>query len=958
MRTGDGEPAPAALVSAISEGTGAERSAIADPEGRYRIALLTPGAWTVRARLGDALASETRTVLLSLQQTLRLDLEISLGASERVTVTAGAPRLDTTRSGGELRVGRDRIGALPLNGRSFTDLALLDASARGAIPGGLLGEREPVLVVNGQSARANSFLVDGLENNDQTSSTALDASFSQQVIREFVLMTHQYAPEFGRASGGILNIVTEQGGNETTGEVFAQGISRDLNAPGGFVRSLPETPGVEDTPGRLSAGFSLGGPLRRDRAFYFLAYERREADNVVPFTGAGRDGLPGGLSPASDRDDNIFLRTDFHLAPTQFLMVRLSGDERETDALNVGGTRTPEAGYRLQERDAQLAASLTSILSPDLLNEARLLVARSSFDQFAASDRPGVDRPSGTFGGDNLNRQLRDEGRLEIVDNLTWTRGPHTFKLGFDLLRSRTDIRARFAPNGTFLYDTDAPFEPGDCGDLLVTQVFEFGDDPIPCPGEEGVDDDGDGTIDEPGLIRTYPIVFRLIDGEPAAILDDTRVALFAQDSWQASERLLLDYGLRYDVSTFSLPRDAAVPSVIPNGGADRDTDNFAPRLGFTFTPVPGGRFLLRGGSGVFYDKLVLGFPAVAAITSGTRIGLIFPQGFAFEITEDLVEQVGIDVLREGLVFPEELTLRFSTADRLDTPYAVQHTLGAEWAVGARGSIEANVTRALGYHQALLRDLNPVVERDVLGIPIHRDPSTGSIAAIVTEGRSWYSGLDVGWRWRGERTWYSASYTWSKALDLGPDPLKAGISLPPDSDRLADEKGLSDSDRRHRLVLAGETGLPWIGLRVSGVLQLASAAPFNVTTGRDENLDGVTTDRPAGVGRNTGADTPLGPINAVRDRENVIRDRVGLPLLPEVRSLDAPSFAQFDLRIWKVFPGGRDGGGLETFVQVFNLLDRVNGGPVEGRATSLDFGRAIGQVGPPRTIELGMRVRF
>lgn len=959
VRMREGGPAPGALVLARSAATGAERAVTADALGRYRIDLLSPGEWTITARLGDALASGPRTVTLNLMQSLTLDFEVGSALTETITVRGEAPLVDPARLGSELRVQSAQIDGLPLNGRTFTDLALIDGSVLPSPPGGFLGERGSVLVVNGQSGRANSFLVDGLDNNDLTSGTALNSFFSQQVIKEFVVLTHQFSPEFGRAGGGILNIITAQGTNDRAASAFVQGVSPEVNTPGDFLATLPHTDGLDDTASRLQAGFKIGGPLRRDKAFFFLAYEHQDEDAVLPFTGVGRGGTPGGFLVAPNRDDNLFLRADFNLGGSHFLMVRLSADDRSSRGLNVGGRNTPEAGFRVDEQDVQLAASLNSILSPVLLNEARLFAGSSEFDQSANSGRPGVDRPSGTFGGSNLNRQARDEGRLQLVDNLTWTRGPHTLKFGVDVIRSRTRIRTAFNPNGNFLYETDAPFEPGDCGDLNASDLGTYGDNPIPCDGTPGVDDDGDGLVDEPGLIRTYPLVFQYIDGQPAAGLYDTRLAFFVQDSWHAGERLVLDYGLRYDLSTFRLPKGTSVPSFIPNGGADRDTDNLAPRFGFAFTPRPAGRLVLRGGAGVFYDKLVLGFPAVASITSGTQIGLLFPQGLALEINEEVVEQVGIDAIKAGLIFPPELILRFSTGTRLDTPYTVQYGLGAEWAVGTRGSFEAGVTRALGYHQALLRDLNPVTGLDPVGVPQHRDGTVGSIAAIVTEGRSWYNGLKLDYHWRGKDSWCSASYTLSRAEDLGSDPLREGIWLPPDSDRIPDERARSDADRRHRLALVGESRLPWLGLRASGVVQLASAAPFNVTTGRDENHDGITTDRPAGVRRNTGSSTPLGPINATRQNANVLRQQVGLLPLPPILSIPSPPrLAQIDLKISRPFAWGAHKGAGEFFVQVFNALDRWNGGPIEGRATSADFGLPIGQLGPPRTIEAGLKIGF
>lgn len=985
VRDAAGAPVAGAAVQARSDETGAVRNTTSDPAGRYAFDLLAPGAWTVVARSPDGVLSDSVAVVLRLQQAGRVDLRIGAGLVEEVTVSAAPPLVDPSRTGGELRVTSVQTDALPLSGRNVTDLALLDASVRPTPPGNFFGERGAVFVINGQSGRSNSFLVDGLDNNDQASGTSLNASFSQLVIEEFVVLTHQYAAEFGRASGGILNIVTGRGTNDLRLEAFAQGTSPSWNSAGPFVGGLPVADDLDREVSRFQTGVRLSGPIREDRSFWFLAYERQEADDPVPYTGIGRGGTPGGIALAPNRADSLFFRTDFELGGGKALMVRLSADDRSTEHLNVGGVFTPEAGFGLDERDLQLAAAWTAPLPGGVLHELRFLAGRSEFDQSANSFRPGVERPSGVFGGNNLAAQRRDETRFQIVDNVTWRRGNHTFKVGADVAYSSTEVSARFNPNGNFIYRGDAPFEPGDCGDLLASDAFAHrgtcsgnpslsclsdGEcrganagycvyQPIPCPGEEGVDDDGDGVIDEPGLLETYPQVYQIIDGEPRDTLRDTRVSLFAQDSWQATPKLLLDYGLRWDASAYRLPPGARVESTIPNGGAKRDTDNLAPRFGFTWTPTSDGRLVVRGGAGVFYDKLVLAFPAIAAVTSQTKINVVPVQGLTFELTEDVIEEVGVETIRDALdqigTILQPLVLRFSTGTRLDTPYANQFNLGVERAIGKGGALGANFVRALGYHTPLMRDLNPIVGYDgfgIPGIPRHVDETTGSIAAVVTEGRTWYWGLELGWRWEGESGgWHSVSYTLSRSEDLGPDPLKGGIYLPPnplpgETFDFRSERGRSDHDRRHRLVVAGETKLPW-GFRLSGVVQLMSAAPFNVTTGRDDDGNGITTDRPAGVGRNTGEDTSLAAVNDLRAAAG----------LAPVTRLSSPSFAQVDFRLARPILSNGGKTRAEAFLQVFNAFDEFNGGPIEGRVTARDFGRPVGLVGPPRTVEVGFRLQ-
>ena len=941
VRGKSGDPLDGAVVQARSETTGQVRSATTGADGRYRIDLLQPGRWTAVARGPVDGVSESRSVLLSLQNTVHLDFAIGSGFVEQVDVTARAPVFDPGRVGGELHILGEQTDALPIAGRNVTDLALIDSSVHVAPAGNFYGERGSVFVVNGQTGRSNSFLVDGLDNNDMTSGTSLGSFFSQQVISEFVVLTHQYSAEFGRASGGVLNIVTRRGSNRHSGDVFFQGSGERWNESGEFVDSLDvanET--AQNTPSYLQGGFRFGGPIKRDKAFYFFAYEHQDRDEIVPWPGMNEEITPGeghtfgGWVVANSRSDNAFFRADFNLSPSQTLMLRVSADDRETPDVNVGGRFGPEQGFDIEERDFQFGATLTSVISPSMYNEVRLLATDSEFNQFANSGAPGVSRPSGAWGGNELNLQTRAENRVQVVDNLTMVKNDHTVKVGVDVNVSSTDITADFNPAGNFLYTTDAAYDPND--------------------------------------VDTYALAYTYIFGEPSTTLDDTRYAVFAQDSWQATPKFLMDYGVRYDLSTYTLPKNARVDSTIPNGGAGKDTNNVAPRWGFTWTPQANGKTVLRGGAGLFYDKLALAFPAAAAVTSDTRIQVAPIQALEQQATpqdvEDLIELLGPDGYEDFIegqtFFVPELTLRFSTAPELETPYTVQYTLGVERQLGARGSIGLDAIRSLGYHVPLMRDLNPVVRFDCQnepdhvpepglepcqGFAVHRDPSTGSIAAITTDGRSWYTGVDVAYRWRGQDAWGQAAYTWSKAEDIGPDPLKSGIYLPQNSDDPSTEKGPSDADRRHRLVLSGELGLPWAGLRLSGVLRMYSELPYNLTTGRDENGDGIVTDRPAETGRNSGPDAPLASVNQVRLEE-------GLSLLSSLP--ESSSYYQVDLRLTKpfAFNGGKVHG--EFFVQAFNVTNRVNEGTLEGRVTSQNFGLPTRPAGPPRTIELGIKTGY
>lgn len=934
VRDPAGNPVPEAVVQARFTETGVVRTAVTDAKGQYRLDSLSTGRWTVTARPAGGVQGKSETINVSLQGVVRLDFTFESSGSETVEVTAEAPMADRRQTAGKLLVTQDQVDRVPLSGRIFTDLAKLDSAVGDASGAILSGERGAAFVVNGQGGRTNSFLVDGLDNNDPVSGTNLNAFYSQQVIKEFTLMTEQYAPEFGRASGGVLNIVTRQGANQPTWSAFVQGTSGALSENSEFISSLPGGGDVENDARRLQFGFNLGGAFKKDKAFYFLAFERQDLSRMVPYTGLTADEVFGGVVLGDSVYDNVFFRTDYNLGNRNQLMVRLTWDRRSDDRMNIGGVRTPENGFEFQEEDHGLAASLTTIASSRVVNEVRFMAARSDFDQFAESLDLEVSRPSGVTGGNALSFQDRDETRFQLVDNVTVSNGNHTMKFGVDVTWSSIDLATEFNPMGGLIYKVDRDVDPGSVPvDDLVASVF----------------------------LKVY--------GAPADTFDDTRVALFAQDSWDINESWHLNYGLRYDVSTFELDDSARVDSVVDNGGAKRDTNNIAPRIGFTYTPGRNSKWILRGGAGIFYDKLVLGFPAVSAITSQTEIRLFFPltvDPAAALLFEEIIRNATPEMVDS--LWPDEETqrrfaMRFSTAPELETPYTVQYNLGFDLTTTPRSVFRVNAVRSLGYNVPLMLDLNPVDGKLPNGLPCAAenfdpdgvvpchldDPDVGSIVGITTEGHSWYWALDASWRWqKASGSWFSASYTLSRAEDEGFDPLKNGVAVPPDSRDLSGERGRSDADRRHRLVLSGDVPLGWWDLRLSGVARFNSGAPFNVTTGQDNNLDGILTDRPDGVGRNTGADTDLAALNAFRAEEG----------LAAVQILDEPSFAQVDVRVYKRFPFNSEKGTGEFFFQVFNVFNRENFATVEGRATARNFGEGIALAGPPRSVELGLRFGY
>jgi hypothetical protein len=979
---GAARPVGDAVITARHEETSAVRRVLSGPDGAFALNVLRPGLYTVQVEAPGFLSAVREGVTLPLQGTVMIDFTLFPALVEEVTVEAERPLLDPTTTAGGLSIGAREMAELPMSGRQFTDLALLDASILPVAPGTFYGEQAAVFSANGQGGRSNSFLVDGLDNNDATLGSRTRASFSQQVIQEFRVMTDGYAPEFGRASGGVLNIITRSGGNDPGGGVFFQGSDVRWNETGDFVRDLPSRPDAAESLRRAQFGGHLSGPIKRDRAFYFLAYEEDRSDDVVPFIGTWLDRAAGGRETeggrflAPNRGKTAFAKFDVVLGANHRLDARVSWDEAEVHGVNVGGFTTPEGGSRIDEDTVQLAASLTSAINSHWFHEVRLLAGSSDTLQQANSGLPGVDRPSGIWGGNHVQLQDRRERRLQLVDNVSWFRGRHAVKFGIDVERVSVDITAGFNDSGVFLYTSDAPYEPGDNG--------------LGGIGAAGVDDDGDGVVDELPDEETWPLVYQLIQGRPSASFDTTLVALFIQDEFRVTPSFRLSYGLRYDLDTFGLddryavkrvprlpfPGAPTVPFREPNGGAGSDTDNIAPRLAFTWTPSRDTLF--RGGLGIFYDKLVLGFPAISAITGEQELLVVPARALGFFITEDNIKDFDQAVLEQLKLLGFDLVL--TTGDTLDTPYTVQANLGFEARVAKSTVFSANVVRARGHHLPLLRDLNPTVEFAFQGadkIPIHRSFTQnggliGSVASVETVGNSWYTALELGIARKEGPFRFRASYVLSESEDEGSDPLRGGIYLPFDSDNIEGERGRSDSDQRHRLVVSGTWNSPFWGLTVSPVVSYGSGIPFTVIVSDDLNGDGLFNDRPctshdaampctgsnvkSRLRRNTGEETPLSLVNKLRRRENPLRRQQGLRPLAPIDDLEEPYFLQFDLRISKAFRmwGTR----LDGYLQVFNLFNRVNGGPVNGRVSTETFGEPLGLLGPPRTVEAGLRLEF
>jgi hypothetical protein len=610
-----GAVVPGVSVTARLVNTGSERATVTDEEGRYRLVELQPGAYTLRAESAGFAAEERREVLTLAGQSVRLDFTLrpaALAAEQTVVSGLDTPLIDTTRTVAGGSIVREELERLPIFSRSALDFVFMlggvteeplstrDAAedreesghARRAAEA---PEEAGTFALTGGAAYSNNVTIDGLDDNDDRAARErfqppLDA------VEEVQVITNQFSAEYGRASGGRVNLRTRSGSNSLKGRLsyFFKDESLNANTWSNNRRGLKRLPLQEHRP-----SLSLGGPVRlpyfydgRGRTFCFFAYERERLldstliDVLVPVeqnpvytlprptaltgrrfeaseSGATPPNTPAELAPFVDlvstplRSDAFTARLDHDYSKSHNGAFLLQLGRSENLRQFGGGTRLAE-GLQGRRRDTDaLAYTDNLVLTPTVVNQLRAQVSRLRPSTGSAAARPVVliriedpfgDERSGTLvaGSSTSGATDRAETRLQLQETLTVVAGAHTFKLGADVQRVRSVYRDLADATGTYDFES--------AGDFLA------------------------GT----------PSRFRQRFGAESA-QQNTYAGIFLQGEWHPASRLTLTAGLRYE-------RESVL----------RDRDNFGPRLGLALDPTGKGKAVVRLGAGVFYSRALL----------------------------------------------------------------------------------------------------------------------------------------------------------------------------------------------------------------------------------------------------------------------------------------------------------------------------------------------------------------
>jgi hypothetical protein len=841
----NGAAVAGAAIAAINLDQNRSLTARSDSQGRFRFLYLPVGRYRLRIE-ANGFAPLERELTLTVGQSLDAQLKLSVaGVTERLDIRSVATLIETVRTQVAETVLPTEVDRLPLNGRNYLDLAALTPAVTRANPvaNQRFAETSAVpgtqISVAGQRNINNGFVMDGLSANDDAADLP-GTFFSQEVIREFQVIASGGIAEFGRASSGIINVVSQSGTNDWRGRAYGFVRNQRLDARN------PLAP-TKDPLTQAQYGATMGGPILRDRTFLFTNFEQTRLNNSVVVTISPADvtainsvldqtryagpRISTGLTPTGYDTTNFFSRVDHHINATNLLTARYSFYDIESfNARGVGGLNAASRGTALADRDQTIAVSEVATLSSRVANEARFQYTRS---RLAAPSNDQVGPAINISGVANLGAFAnsptgRDIDLYELVDNITVERGAYSLKFGADFLYNRVNITFPGATLGTYTFSSLANFQAGRYAQFQ--QAF----------------------------------------GEPSQFQSNPNLGFFAQDEWRALPSLTINAGLRYDLQWLPDP-------------IETDTNNIAPRIGLAW--APGDRkTVIRAGYGIYFERIPLRATSNALQRDGSK----------YRVAQFSFGQAGAPVFPSvAAAFPAGFLPSVTTIDpKIENAYTQQANLQIERELTASVSLSVGYLHTRGLHLILSRNVNVPRFPVSAGVPNQGrpNPNFANISRYESSGDSYYNGLTVSLnrrfkRWAGARL----SYTFSKALD---NTGNAFFFTPQDNFNLRDDRGRSDNDQRHVLAASGSLAAPETasggllrrivaGFQLSSIFRYGSALPFNIVTGADRNLDTNVNDRPVGVGRNTGKGFDFASFDMRLSRRIRFAERLGLEVIAE-----------------------------------------------------------------------------
>lgn len=999
-----------AEVSVTQSGTGIVRKVVAGRDGSFLVPALRAGGLEVRVTAPGFRPLVRKGLELTVNATLRVDLELAVGSVEQeVTVVAAASAVNTSTAELAYLVSESTMRQLPLNGRNYTDLALLQPGVV-AYPhrdGGSVVAHGLGMSINGQDPRSNVYLLDGTPQNDFTNGPAGSAAgtvLGVEAIREFRVEVNNYSAEFGRNSGGQINALTKSGSNDIHGSLYHFLRNDNFDARNFF------DPAKRPEFKRNQFGGSLGGPLRRDKDFYFITYEGlrerlgRTIVSPVPDDNARRGILPdparpgqtltvpvnpavvpflnefpkaNGASRGGGLADYVFGfsqsinqhfvqgRYDRNFGSTGQFFTRYTLD----DAVQNLPTDFPQFPRQFLSKNQFLTTEYRHVHSPRTLLHVRASFSRTTTFQNVESNTavklPEFVPGRGLTGNIDIGGMQRfgpqSSANLRLTQNVYGVetganlhRGSHLLKIGMLAERYQDNMVNPTFSLGTYTFN--------DLRSFLVNTPARF------------------------------------LGLSPAGQFDRywryTLMGFYLQDSWKIHPRLTLNPGVRYEFATLPVDiygRDSALLNLFtdaaPRSGQlyqNPTRKNFSPRFGLAWDVFGTGRTSVRGGYGLIFNSnnqqtLIVTvtnppYTPRVSITNPTFPNPPFERG------------VG------NTIRPVEWNIR--------NPYLQTWNLNLQHQLPGNVIVTAGYVGSRGIHLLRSNDVNivePIRQADgtlvfPAGAP-RRNPNYATIELKSSDGNSWYHAGILEFRKRLSRDLqFQSSYTFSRNLDTTQastffsDATNGTTSAMPEFSGFSYNKGLSDYHAKHNWVSNFSWEIPMFrnavgarkallaGWQLAGIANLRSGGPLTAFVSGNRSRSGWSPSLGPGLGQDRPSLAPgfthesavLGSPNQWFNPNAFVLAPAGqLGTLgrgtfigPHLRTLDTSLLKSFDLPRWN------EQARLQFRAEVFNLLNHANFGPPNLLAISTTtgaiptFGAVRYTITTSRQIQLGLRLQF
>ena len=980
-----GGPVAGATVVLRQTQTGFQRQLSTNERGVFVASLLPLGTYDVTARAVGRSEAKRTGVPLRVGETV--DLSFLLGAVElqAVTIVAAAPVVDATKVETSTRLPTEALAGLPNNGRNYLNLTLLTPNV-----GLVQGPDGDELSIGGQKGIHNNVSVDGADFNnpffgEQRGGQRPPFTFNLDAVQEVVVVAGGANAEFGRSSGGFVNVITKSGTNELRGTAHFYGKS---DAISGTPASQPGNPSFKPDFRQDQFGFTLGGPLKRDRAFFFIAYDQQLYDDVKQKTrppSAAFDSLkawmdtaygsggPGPLagdfgSIARSNDARALLaKFDFRLSDRHNLSLKYNytWSEQQNGTFDVD-TWTRSANAVEQDHSNAVNGSLVSYLSSNTSNEFRFQYSREDRPRPYSGPRSGLlgANPSDPSAGPrpfpdvamDFGNHFRFgmpffipveyyDTRIQLLDNLSMAKGNHFFKVGGEFNRVNSVQTFIGFANSRYIFSSVTGFLNYAANDSLYVEC----DNSAPrtdgtCPG---------GNITGPVLLYLQQAgVGRSVREAGTQEIPQTELAVYIQDSWKPDPRWTINYGLRWEAQiepsilspkdstyyavyydstvtngtgTYTFPSDGTIPS---------DKKMIQPRLGIAFDPQGDGRQVFRLNAGLYYARIpglnlastrsTDGYRGITQFGSSGTVGFLPPPSFPNLLPSTIAPA--------AVAFPSVFVFdkNFRNPRTFNATFAWERQLGPDLGL------------LFSYTHASTDFLTRFIDRNaaVFGSPWGSGPKAlGTLTVVESSAKSRYNGFTIGLRRvLDPKFQFQINYTLSfdkSSDDNERDPFTFRYVQ---ADSLQREYNWSDRDQRHRVNAWALIRLP-AGIYMNNRVSYYSAQPISESCGpRPGNLFAP----PAGE-RASGPADRICADGHILQRNTLRKDN---------------SFFSWDLRLSKPFDLGRQGQ-VEAIIEVFNLTGNDNfRDPSYGNLVFNFDGTIRSGLGDPRQLQAGLRWVF